>query len=65
MPSITIDLTQQQADRFADAWERKHAERPTLQQVKQYLISEMRGFVQQVERKSATDSFQPTPFDPS
>lgn len=65
MPTITIDFTQAQADRFADAWEKKYGERPTLQQVKQHLISEMRGFVYHVERKAAEQDIQIPTFDPS
>lgn len=65
MPTITIDLTQQQAERFADAWERRYGERPTLQQVKQHLIGEMRLFVFRSEKKTQADQIQIPEFDPT
>lgn len=65
MPTITIDLTAQQANRLADAWERKYGERPTIQQVKDFLVNDLRQFVYQAEMKEEARKIQLPTFDPT
>lgn len=65
MPTITIDLTAEQANRFADAWEKRYGERPTIQKVKEFLVNDLRQFVYRVETKAEAAKIQLPNFDPT
>ena len=64
MPTITIDMTAQQANRLADAWEEYYGVRPDMATVKTHLVRELKAIVihgekQKADRLAAT----PDPFD--
>jgi hypothetical protein len=65
MPTITIDITAQQADRLADAWEIQFGVRPTIPQVKIHLVRELKAIVYHGEKKAADDAFASASFDPT
>lgn len=66
MPTITIDMTAQQASRLADAWEEQFGTRPDLAAVKTHLVRELKAIVLHGEKAKADREAQsPTPFDPT
>lgn len=65
MPTITIDMTAQQATRLADAWEIQFGVRPTIQDVRQHLVRELKAIVYHGEKKAADDAFTTAPFEPT
>jgi len=67
MPSITITITAQQAQRLQDAWAvlNPDAEPLTLDTAKQLLIRELRAIVLLGERKAAEALLTDNPFDPT
>lgn len=65
MPTITIDLTAQQATRLADAWEHQFGARPDLADVKQHLVRELKAIVFHGEKKADEAQFSSAPFDPA
>lgn len=56
MPTITIDMTAQQANRLADAWEIQFGVRPSIADVRQHLVRELRAIVHHGERKAAEEA---------
>lgn len=67
MPSLTIDLTNAQATRVQDAF-KKHLSMstdPTIADIKQWLIGQLRGVVHQQERRVAETAIADTPIDPT
>lgn len=65
MPDITINLTAQQAQRVQDAFAVSENPNPGIQDVKDWLIRQLRYRVIQHERAIAEAAIQPTPFDPT
>ena len=66
MPTITIDMTAQQANRLADAWEELYQVRPDLVMVKQHLVRELKAIVSYGEKaKAEREAQSPAPFDPT
>ena len=65
MPTITIDMTSQQASRLADAWEEQFGARPSLADVKMHLVQELKSIVFHAEKVKAERLIQPpAPFEP-
>ena len=65
MPTITIELSAQQADRLSAAWEQQFGSVPTVPDVKQHLVRELKAIVYSGEKKAAEAQFSPPPFDPT
>ena len=66
MPTITIELTNQQANRLADAWEEQFGTRPDIQTVRTHLVRELKAIVHHGEEAKAKREAQPpTPFEPT
>lgn len=66
MPTITIDMTVQQATRLADAWEELYQVRPDLAGVKAHLVRELKAIVIHGEKQKADrEAAAPTPFEPT
>ncbi len=65
MPTISIDLTTQQASRLQAAWEKQFGVSPSLTDVKAYLVRELRAIVQTSERKTAEEQISIASFDPT
>ena len=65
MPTITIDLTAQQANRLAAAWEQQFGVVPTIADVRQHLVSELKAIVYHGEKKADESQFVSAPFDPA
>jgi len=64
MPTITIDMTAQQANRLADAWEEQYKVRPDLAMVKAHLVRELKAIVIHGEKaKAERIASSPAPFD--
>lgn len=64
MPTITIEMTNQQAARLADAWEELYQVRPDIVMVKTHLVRELKAIVLHGEKQKADRTAQtPTPFD--
>ncbi len=67
MPSLTIDLTNAQATRAQGAF-KKHLSMPTdptIADIKQWLIGQMRGVVHQQERRVAETAITDDDFGPT
>jgi len=65
MPTITIELTPQQALRLADAWEEHFGIRPDLAVVKTHLVRELKAIVLYGEKtKAERFAVAPAPFNP-
>lgn len=65
MPTITIEITNQQATRLADAWEVYFGTRPDIAEVRQHLVRELRAIVYNGEKQAAEQNFSSAPFDPT
>ena len=55
MPTITIDLTAQQAQRVSDAFEFAMGTPPTMADVRQHLVRELKAFVLNQEKRKAEE----------
>lgn len=66
MPTITINITAQQAQRLQDAWVKHFGVTPTIADVRQHLVKELKAIVMQGEKKAAEEvAASPPPFDPT
>lgn len=65
MPTITIEMTMQQANRLGAAWESQFGVTPSLADVKQHLVRELKAIVIHGERKAAEALITSAPFDPT
>ena len=68
MPLITINITAQQATRLAAAWQKQFDmdAPPTLADVRQHLVRELKAIVHSGEKKAAEEAASaPAPFDPT
>jgi hypothetical protein len=64
MPTITIDLTNAKATRLADAVEELTGIRPTIADVRQHLINELKSMVARGEKQKADRlAAKPEDFD--
>ena len=64
MPTITINLTAQQGQRFQDALTRAHGVPATLDDAKAFIKSNIQDYVINSERGVALQAIQDNPFDP-
>ena len=65
MPTITIELSAAQATRLSDAWTTHFGATPTMQDVREHLVRELKAIVYHGEKKAAEAQFSPPPFDPT
>ena len=66
MPTITIDMTAQQATRLADAWQEQFGVTPDIAMVKTHLVRELKAIVFHGEKaKAEREAAAPTPFEPT
>ena len=66
MPTITIEMTTQQALRLQTAWQHYYGVTPDLAMVKTHLVRELKAIVIHGEKKAAEEAAQaPSPFDPT
>lgn len=66
MPTITIELTAQQATRLQTAWEAQFGVLPTVADVKTHLVRELKAIVLEGEKKIAEAAVQEaSPFNPT
>jgi len=64
MPTISIDMTAQQATRLQDAWAELYGVTPDLEMVKTHLVRELKAIVIHGEKaKAEREAAAPTPFD--
>lgn len=63
MPTITIDMTAQQATRLADAMTEITGLPTTISSVRQHLIDELKGIVRRGEKQKAERLEATVPFD--
>ena len=67
MPSLTIDLTNAQATRVQDAFKKplSMSTDPSIADIKQWLIGQLRGVVHQQERRAAETAITVEPLEPT
>ena len=66
MPTISIEMTPQQAQRLADAWQSYFGVTADLATVKTHLVRELKAIVIHGEKKAAEEAAQaPAAFDPT
>lgn len=71
MPTITINLTPEQATRLQDAWKEQFKVVPSISTVRAHIIADLKSIVYNGEKKIAARAAagivqaRPTPFDPT
>ena len=65
MPTLTINLTNEQAQRIQAAFATPQNPTPGMPELKEFCISRIRAYVHEVERRKATEAITVEPIDPT
>lgn len=65
MPTLTINLTNEQAQRIQEAFATPSNPNPGMAELKEFCINRIRAYVHEVERRKATEAITVEPIDPT